>query len=63
MVGEGAGVIGNESVKSRAANDSSVFTIIEKAPTRTFSWLKAATTTFTFKTLLRHYAKQTVTLR
>ena len=23
-----------------------------------FSWLKAATTAFTFKTLLRHYAKQ-----
>ena len=30
----------------------------EKAPTRAFSWLKAATTAFTFKTLLRHYAKQ-----
>ena len=30
-------------------------TITEKAPTRAFSWLKAA---FTFKTLLRHYAKQ-----
>ena len=28
----------------------------EKAPTRAFSWLKAATTAFTFKTLLRHYA-------
>ena len=25
----------------------------EKAPTRAFSWLKAATTAFTFKTLLR----------
>ena len=37
MVGEGAGVIGNESVKSRAANDPSVFTITEKAPTRAFS--------------------------
>ena len=35
-----------------------VFTITEKAPTRAFSWLKAATTAFTFKTLLRHYAKQ-----
>ena len=29
-------------------------TITEKAPTRAFSWLKAATTAFTFKTLLRH---------
>ena len=32
------------------------FRIMEKAPTRAFSWLKAATTAFTFKTLLRHYA-------
>ena len=28
--------------------------ITEKAPTRAFSWMKVATTTFTFKTLLRH---------
>ena len=27
------------------------FTITEKAPTRAFSWLKAATTALTFKTL------------
>ena len=35
-------------------------TITEKSPTRAFSWLKAATTAFTFKTLLRlrHYAKR-----
>ena len=32
------------------------FLITEKAPTRTFSWLKAATTAFTLKTL--YYAKQ-----
>ena len=37
------------------------FVITEKAPTRPFSWLKAATTAFTFKILLRHYAKQTLT--
>ena len=30
-------------------------TITEKAPTRAFSWLKAPTSAFTFKTLLRHY--------
>ena len=30
------------------------FVITEKAPTRAFSWLKAATTAFTFKTLLTH---------
>ena len=29
---------------------------MEKAPTRAFSWLKAPTSAFTFKTLLRHYA-------
>ena len=29
--------------------------------TRAFAWLKAATTAFTFKTLLRHYAKQVLT--
>ena len=36
------------------------FVITEKAPTRAFSWLKAATTAFTFKTLLllRHFAKR-----
>ena len=43
-----------------SASKSSIrrFVITEKAPTRAFSWLKAATTAFTFKTLLRHYAKQ-----
>ena len=39
------------------------FIITEKAPTRAFSWLKAATTAFTFKTLLRHYAKLALTPR
>ena len=38
------------------------FVITEKATTRAFSWLKAATTAFTFKTLLRHYAKRALTL-
>ena len=43
-----------------SASKSSIrrFVITEKAPTRAFSWLKAATTAITFKTLLRHYAKQ-----
>ena len=36
-------------------------TITEKAPTSTFSWLKAATSTFTLKNLLRHYAKRALT--
>ena len=39
------------------------FTITEKAPTRAFSWLKAPTSAFTFKTLLRHYAKRALTPR
>ena len=38
-----------------------LFTITEKAPTRAFSWLKEPTSAFTFKTLLRHYAKRTLT--
>ena len=39
------------------------FVITEKAPTRAFSWLKVATTAFTFKTLLRYYAKWALTPR
>ena len=43
-------------IRSSAVNDpsvsQSVFTIMEKAPTRSFSRLKAPTSTFTFKTLL-----------
>ena len=46
-----------------SASKSSIrrFIITEKVPTWAFSWLKAATTAFTFKTLLRHYAKQELT--
>ena len=45
---------------SISASKSSIrrFVITEKAATRAFSWLKAATTAFIFKTLLRHYAKR-----
>ena len=51
-----------ESVASSASKSSiRRFVITEKAPTRAFSWLKAATTAFTFKTLLRHYAKRALT--
>ena len=51
---------------SRASNEGYTnvhedFTITVKAPTRAFSWLKATTSIFTFKTLFRHYAKQTLT--
>ena len=34
------------------------FTIMEKAPTRAFSWLKVPTSAYTFKDLLIHYVKQ-----
>ena len=47
----------------KRTNLHKVFTITEKAPTRAFSWLKASTTAFTFKTLLRHYAKRALTPR
>ena len=68
MAEVGGGVSGGQSphrVHTGAVDDpsvsKSVFTITEKAPTRAFSWLKAATTTFTFKTLLRHYAERALT--
>ena len=46
------------SAVNRSIGSTTGCTITEKAPTRAFSWLKAATTAFTFKTLLRHYAKR-----
>ena len=39
------------AVLIRAANDPSVFAVMEKAPTSAFSWLKVPTSAFTFKTL------------
>ena len=51
-------------VKGSASKSSILrFVITEKAPTSAFSWLKSATTAFTFKTLLRHYAKRVLTPR
>ena len=43
-----------ELVTSASKRSIRRFVITEKAPTRAFSWLKAATTAFTFKTLLTH---------
>ena len=40
----------------RAASDPSVLN--ENAPSRDFSWLKVPPSAFTFKTQIRHYAKQ-----
>ena len=44
------------SISRRASNEG-----YPKVPENyTITWLKATTSTFTFKTLLRHYAKQAV---
>ena len=51
------------SAAFRSIGSTTGCTITEKAPTRAFSWLKAATSAFTFKTLLRHYAKLALTPR
>ena len=51
------------SAANRSIGSITGCTITEKAPTRAFSWLKAPTSAFTFKTLLRHYAKQELTPR
>ena len=51
------------SAANRSIGSTTGCTISDKALTRAFSWLKAATTAFTFKTLLRHYAKQASTPR
>ena len=49
------------SAVKRSIGSPTGCTITEKAPTRAFSWLKAPTSAFTFKTLLRHSAKQALT--
>ena len=46
-----AGFVRSQVMQVRAANDPSVVTITEKAPTRAFSWLKAPISAFTCKTL------------
>ena len=51
------------SAANRSIGSTTGCTITEKAPTRAFSWLKAPTSAFKFKTLLRHYAKRALTPR
>ena len=53
----------NISAVKRSIGSTTGCTIMEKAPTRAFSWLKAPTRAFRFKTLLRHYAKRELTPR
>ena len=55
--------VNNTRAANRSISSTTGCTITEKAPTRAFSWLKAPTSAFTFKTLLRHYAKQALTPR
>ena len=50
-----------EIVNSASKSFIRRFVITEKAPTWALSWLKVATTAFTFKTLIRHYAKRPLT--
>ena len=58
----GGGV--SRSGRTRASNEPSAkFSQSRRRPLRTFSWLKATTSTFIFKTLLRHFAKQVLTPR
>ena len=59
----GSGTPADVGKMSSAANRLIGCTITEKAPTRACSWLKAPTSAFTFKTLLRHYVKQALTPR
>ena len=47
------------NLSSRAGNEGLIR--FHKHGEKAFSWLKASTTAFTFKTLLRHYAKQALT--
>ena len=63
-VGEGAAHEGDlDDAVKRSIGSITGCTITEKAPTRAFSWLKTAITAFTFKTLLRHYAKRALNQR
>ena len=61
--GESAALAFIISAANRSIRSTTGCTITEKAPTRAFSWLKAPTSAFTFKTLLRHYAKWVLTPR
>ena len=58
-------VVNEERVQTSAVKLSIGSTIgfHNHGPTRAFSWLKAPTRAFTFKTLLRHYAKWALTPR
>ena len=46
--GSGAGVEVTTSAANRSIGSTTGYTITEKAPTRTFSWLKAPTSAFKF---------------
>ena len=46
------------NIVTRAANDPSVLTITEKAPTRTFSWLKVPNSASTFVAFIQGEHRQ-----
>ena len=52
-----------EEAGAGGCNTQSPLELLTINTTRAFSWLKPPTTAFTFKTLLRHYAKQALTPR
>ena len=56
---EGTNII--TSAVKRSIGSTTGCKIMEKAPTRAFYWLKVPTSAFTFKTLLRLYAKWALT--
>ena len=45
----------------KPGNEAWSFTNTEKVPTRTFLWLKAPTSAFTYMTLLKHFATWALT--
>ena len=54
----------NGSIQPSGAQCAQCGEVVQsRRATRAFSWLKAPTSAFTFKTLLRHYAKRALTPR
>ena len=49
-----------DSAVKRSIGSTTGCTITEKAPTRAFSWLKAPTSAFTFKTLLTPFCRELI---
>ena len=63
MRGDSADSVYLVELETKVAEVTPTFTIMEEVPTEAFIWLKVPTGAFTFKTLLRHYAKRMLTPR